>query len=53
MEKGKSEKGESLDKNQLEKAIKRYVDSGKAVAKKKTVKIIKNKHSYDITRKNT
>ena len=25
MEKGKGEKGESLDKDQLEKAIKRYV----------------------------
>ncbi len=48
MEKGKGEKGESLDKDQLEKAIKRYVDSGKAVAKKKSVKIIKTKHTYDI-----
>ena len=41
------------DREKLEQAIKRYVDSGKAVAKKKTVKIIKTKHSYDITRKNT
>jgi len=41
------------DKEQLEKTIKRYVESGKAVAKKKTVKIIKNKHAYDITRKHT
>ena len=48
MEKGKGEKGKSLERDRLEQAIKRYVDSGKAVAKKKTVKIIKTKHSYDI-----
>ena len=48
MEKGKGEKGESLERDRLEQAIKRYVDSGKAVAKKKTVKIIKTKHNYDI-----
>ena len=51
MEKGKGEKGQSLERAKLEQAIKRYVDSGKAVAKKKSVKIIKNKHTYDITRK--
>lgn len=53
MEKGKGEKGESLERAKLEQAIKRYVDSGKAVAKKKSVKIIKTKHTYDITHKNT
>ena len=53
MEKGKGEKGESLERARLEQAIKRYVDSGKAVAKKKSVKIVKTKHTYDITRKNT
>ena len=48
MEKGKDEKGQSLERAKLEQAIKRYVDSGKAVAKKKSVKIIKTKHTYDI-----
>ena len=36
------------DREKLEQAIKRYVDSGKAVAKKKSVKIVKTKHTYDI-----
>ena len=48
MEKGKGEKSQSLERAKLEQAIKRYVDSGKAVAKKKSVKIIKTKHTYDI-----
>ncbi len=48
MEKGKGEKGKSLETTKLEEAIKRYVDSGKAVAKKKPVKIIRTKHFYDI-----
>ncbi len=48
MEKGKGEKGQSLERAKLEQAIKRYVDSGKAVAKKKSGKIVKTKHTYDI-----